>query len=305
MDLATLDAIRLNFSPESLAGLNAAIALIMFGVALDLHVEDFTALLRDPRAPAIGLCLQFFAFPLLAFLMAWSLAPTPSMALGMILVAACPGGNISNFFTRFGGGRTSVSVGMTAVSTLATMVMLPFNVSFYGGMMPETAALLQAFELDAVGMSIQVLTLLGIPITLGMATAHWLPSVAERLKPPMTWLSVVFFCAVVGLAFHANFEIFLAIIGMTFVPVAALNLVGMGMGYMTARLARLEEPDRRAIALEVGIQNSALGLVLVFDFFDGLGGMAVLLGWWGSWHILSALFTSSVWRWQDHRREAA
>ncbi len=299
-----VDELRLSFDSNGLLVLNGALAFIMFGVALDLTVGDFRQLLRDPRAPAVGLLSQFLVLPALALPLALLVAPTPSMALGMMLVAACPGGNVSNVITQLGGGRVSVSVGMTAVSTLAAMVTTPLNLTFWGSLHPGTRALLRDVALDPVQMAFNLALLLVVPCALGMLTAHHAPGLAARLRRPMRIASIAFFVIVVVAAFASNWSVFLVAIATVALPVALLNALALGIGWVASGIARLPGPDRRAVTIEVGIQNSGLGLVLIFNFFEGLGGMAIVAGWWGIWHILAGLALAGFWAWRDRRTEA-
>ena len=300
-----IDDVRLAFDATGLAILNGALALIMFGVALDLRVQDFARLARDPRAPIVGLVCQFVLLPALSVPLALAAAPTPSMALGMILVASCPGGNVSNVLTQLAGGRVSVSVGMTAVSTIAAMITTPLNLAFWGAWIPETRALLTDVALDPLGVAINVAVVLALPCTLGMTVAHAAPKLAARLRRPMRMLSIVFFVVVVIAAFSANLGAFVVAIRTIALPVALLNAAALALGWSAGWIGRLPEPDRRAVAIEVGIQNSGLGLVLVFNFFDGLGGMATVVGWWGIWHILAGLTVAGLWAWSDRRAHEA
>ena len=294
-----VDALSVQFDSGSLAALQVALGFVMFGVSLDLKAQDFVDLFRDPRAPAVGLLCQFVLLPAIACPLALAIAPTPSMALGLMLVAACPGGNVSNFLTQIGNGRLAVSVGMTAISTLAAVITTPFNLTFWGTRHPSTAALVQSVALDPIDLFQSVALLLLVPVALGMGFAWLRPTWAARLSRAMKGLSLVFFGFVVLGAFSANFGLFLQAIGVVFLPVALLNAVAIGLGYGAASLAGLTVPERRAVSFEVGIQNSGLGLVLVFSFFQGLGGMAIVAAWWGIWHILAGLFMVGLYRWQD------
>lgn len=290
-----LDQVRLNFSPNTLNALNIIIGLIMFGVALDLKIADFKAALSRPRAFIIGATVQFFLLPAMAFFMAKLVAPSPSIALGMIMVAACPGGNISNFTTNFAKGSTALSVCMTAVSTTAAIVMTPFNVTFWAKQDPGTAAVIEGFALDPFAVFQTVMIVLGIPLMLGLFTSEKLPRIAEKLRTPFKYGSIVFFIALCVFAFAANFEHFLSFIGIIFFPVAALNGAAFALGYGAARLFKLSQKEARAVAIEIGIQNSGLGLVLTFAHFDALGGMAAVAAWWGIWHIISGLSLGYYW----------
>ena len=296
-----IDELRLAFDQTGLAILNGALAFLMFGVALDLTIDDFIRLARDPRAPLVGLLCQFLLLPALTFPLALAVAPTPSMALGMMLVAACPGGNVSNLITQLAGGRVSVSVGMTAISTIAAVVTTPFNLTFWGSLAPSTAALVTEVSLDPVAVAGNVAIVLAIPCSLGIAVRRFLPGVADRLQTPMRTLSLVFFVLVVAGAVASNIGPFMIAIGAVAVPVALLNATALLLGWSTARLFGLPDRERRAVAIEVGIQNSGLGLTLVFTFFAGLGGMAAVAAWWGVWHIIAGLAVASFWAYQDRR----
>ena len=295
MDPLAIDAIQLNFSPGGIRAINAVIGLMMFGVALDMKWEDFSRILRSPKAPAIGLIAQFLLLPAFTFGLTLVLGLHPSIALGMILVAACPGGNLSNLMTYLGGGNTAVSVSMTAVSTLAAIVMTPLNLSIWGSLNPGTAAILHDVKLSPVDVFVTVFVILGIPLMLGLLVARWKPALVHKVRKPFKVLTVVIFMAVVGAALGANWSIFVQVIGVVMGVVLLHNALALTVGYTAGRLARLPRRDTRAVSMEVGIQNSALGLVLVFNFFDGLGGMAIIVAWWGIWHIIAGLTVATVW----------
>jgi BASS family bile acid:Na+ symporter len=295
MDPTAVDAIQLNFNRTGLTVINAVIGLMMFGVALDMRGADFRRLIAAPKAPLIGLVSQFLLLPALTFGLVWVLGPIPSIALGMLLVASCPGGNLSNLMTYLAGGNAAVSVSMTAVSTLAAIVMTPLNLSLWGRLHPGTADILRQVELSPVDVFVTVFLILGVPLALGLLVARWKPRLVERVRRPFKVLTVVIFVGVVGAALGANWSIFLKVIGLVAFAVLLHNALALCLGYGAGRLARLAPRDVRAVTLEVGIQNSALGLVLVFNFFEGLGGMAVLVAWWGIWHIVSGLTVAGIW----------
>ncbi len=295
MDSPTLDAIRLNFNPGGLTALNAVIGLMMFGMALDLQLDDFKRALSSPKAPAIGLLAQFILMPAVTFLLTMVLPAPPSVLLGMILVAACPGGNLSNLMTYLARGNAAVSISMTAVSSLAAVVMTPLNVAFWGGLNPRTEPILHAVSLNPWDVFETVLLILALPLAAGMLASHRWPALVEKVRQPFKVLSVVVFIGVVALALGANLDIFLEALGVVMFVVLLHNAVALSAGYIAGRLARLPARDVRAVTIEVGIQNSALGLILIFNFFDGLGGMAITVGWWGVWHIVAGLTVAFLW----------
>ncbi len=293
--MSEIDLVRLNFSPQSLWVLNFIIGLVMFGVALDLRVADFRAALATPRPVLIGLVGQFVLLPAFTFLLVLAIRPAPSIALGMMLVAACPGGNISNFLTHYAKGNAALSITMTAISTAVAIVMTPLNLSLWGGMNDQTSAILKVVALDPLEMLLAVFLLLGLPLAAGMTVAYRFPRLAARARTPMKIFSLgVFGLFVVG-ALAANWQYFRAYVGFVVVAVFLHNAIALATGYFAARAAGLAERDRRAVSIEVGIQNSALGLILIFNFFDGLGGMAIVTAWWGIWHIVSGLTVSTIW----------
>jgi BASS family bile acid:Na+ symporter len=294
--MTELDAVRLHFSPESLVALNFVLAFVMFGVALDMKVEDFKGITAAPRAVLIGMLSQFLLLPAAAWALTMTLRPQPSIALGMILVACCPGGNISNFLTNFARGNTALSVTMTAFSTVAALFFTPFNTALWGSLNPATDAILREIAIDPVEMFVAVAILLVLPALLGMGVARRFPAFAARARRPFRILSLAVFALFVVLALAANWDYFLRYTQRVVIAVFLLNALGLAIGYFAAGAARLTLADRRAVSIETGIQNSGLGLILIFNFFGGLGGMAITAAWWGIWHILSGLAIATWWR---------
>ncbi|PQJ35138.1 symporter [Salinibacter sp. 10B] len=291
-----IDAVQLNFSAQNLLLLNVSLGFIMFGVALNLTTEDFARLVRNPKPALVGVASQFLLLPVLTFGLVWVLRPTPSIALGMILVAACPGGNISNFMSMNAQGNTALSVTLTAVSTVLAIVLTPINLSFWGGLYPPAASILTTVDVSFWRVFKTVTLILGFPIVLGMSVRHVAEDLAKRLCQGMQALSIAIFVIIVIFALRANFDYLIGYLGVVFDLVLLHNALALAAGYQLAYWAHLPVPDRQTLALETGIQNSGLGLILIFNFFDGLGGMAVVAGWWGVWHILSGLGLSFYWR---------
>jgi BASS family bile acid:Na+ symporter len=299
--MTDIDAVALNFSPGSLVLLNAILSIVMFSIALDLKPADFRALLRAPKALLTGMVSQFLVLPALTFAMLSLTNPRPSIALGLILVAACPGGNISNFITHRAGGNAALSVSMTGIATIAAILFTPVNVAFWGNLYAPTRDLLRDTALDPVSIAITVFFMLILPLALGVIVNVRKPGLAARIRKPMQWLSMAIFIAFIVLALAANWGFFLAHAAAVAGLVLLHNALALLGGYLSATAARLSDYDRRAITIETGIQNSGLGLVLIFAFFGGLGGMAVTAAFWGIWHAISGLALASLWS----RREAA
>ena len=294
MDASAIDQVRLNFNPQGLFVINAAIGLMMLGVALELKLDDFKRIFRAPKAPAIGLVAQFVLLPAFTFLLTLVLTPPPSMALGMILVAACPGGNLSNLITYLAGGNCAVSVSMTAVSTAAAIFMTPLNLALWGSLNPHTEPILRAVRLNPFDVFVNIFIILGIPLIAGISLSRAFPKLVMRVRRGFKIFSLVFFILIVAGALAANWQYFLTYVGFVFFGVLIHNALALNLGYWAARLFSLPPADVRAVSIEVGIQNSGLGLVLVFTFFAGLGGMAIVTAWWGIWHIIAGLVTAFI-----------
>jgi BASS family bile acid:Na+ symporter len=294
MDLAAIDQARLNFNSQGLFMINAAIGLMMLGVALELKLDDFKRILVAPKAPVIGLAAQFVLLPAFTFLLTLIINPPASIALGMILVAACPGVNLSNIMTYLARGNCAISVSMTAVSTVAAIVMTPLNLALWGSLNPHTAAILRKVSLSPLDVFITVFVILGVPLCIGLLISRLFPALAAKVRKPFKIFSLVFFIGIVAAALGINWQNFLNYVGLVFFGVLIHNALALNLGYWSGRLCGLPESDNRAVSIEVGIQNSGLGLVLVFNFFNGLGGMAILVAWWGIWHIIAGLVAAFV-----------
>ncbi len=294
MDPVMVDLAHLNFNPTGIAILNGAIGLMMLGVALELKVADFKRIITSPKAPMIGLFAQFILLPAFTFLLVMLIRPHPSIALGMMLVAACPGGNLSNIITYLAKGNCAVSISMTAVSTMAAIFMTPLNISLWGSLNPDTLPILAQVRLNPVDVFVTVFVILGIPLSVGMLLGRFMPDLAEKIRKPFKIFSLVFFMVIVAGALAANWQHFITYVGLVMVAVFIHNALALNIGYWSGRILGLPAKDCRAVSIEVGIQNSALGLVLVFNFFHGLGGMAVLVAWWGIWHILAGLAAAFI-----------
>lgn len=291
----SVDNLKLNFNQDSLWILNIILALIMFGVALELKVEDFKRLLQTPKIAAVGILSQFVALPLLTFLLVWVIEPQPSVALGMMMVAACPGGNISNFMTHMAKGNTALSVSLTAFGTVLAIFMTPLNLQLWGSLYPPTANLLREVSLNAWNMLQTIILLAGIPLVLGMLAAHYKPSFASIVSRWLKPVSIIVFVAFVLIALSNNLDNFMNHIGLVIGIVFLHNLLALSSGFFLARWSGLSFADQKTIAIETGIQNSGLGLFLIFSFFDGLGGMAIIAAWWGIWHVISGLSLATYW----------
>ncbi|QTX03882.1 bile acid:sodium symporter family protein [Agromyces archimandritae] len=300
-----IDEVMLNFTPGSLVALNVVLGLIMFGIALDTSVDDFKAVLKAPKAMIIALLAQIVLLPAVTFGLSLLLNVQASIALGMILVACCPPGNISQVLTYRARGNVALSVSMTAVANVLYIFVLPLNLLLWGSLHPTARELVHTVSLNGWQMLLEIFLVIGLPFVVGLfIRARW-QRFAERVQPYARWVSLAGLVGFIVAALVGNWEFFIAYIGVVLLAVFLHDAVALGLGYASARIGGLAPRERKAITFEVGIRNAGLGLGLVFTFFGGLGGMAIVAGWWGIWDIIAGLVVASLWSWRTRRADAA
>ena len=293
--IINIDDIKINFDSSGLWVLNIAIGIIMFGVALGISIEDFKRLFKNPKIVFVGVLSQFILLPAATFLAILIIEPHPSFALGMMMIAACPGGNVSNFFSKMAGGNAALSVSLTAFATLICIFMTPFNLHFWGSLYEPTNAILQTVELNPYDLFKLVLLILGIPLIAGMLIKHHHSVMASKMEKVLKPLSMLVFIALIFIAFSQNLDIFLDYIHLVLFLVIFHNIFAFIIGYYTAKSFGLNKKDMKTISMETGIQNGGLGLLLIFGFFEGLGGMALLAAFWGIWDVFSGMALAAYW----------
>ncbi|WP_339744625.1 bile acid:sodium symporter [uncultured Maricaulis sp.] len=287
MDAVAIDDLRVVLNDQ----IRAAIALIligmMFTVALSLRLEDFGALRRQPVRILGGVAAQIFGLPLVTMGLILILSPPASIALGMIVVGCCPGGNVSNILTDFARGNTAYSVSLTAISSVSSAIATPVSILVWASLYPPTAALVRTLDVDALPFLTQTLLLLALPLAVGMLVAAKFPRAAAAMRKVLSPLSLLSLVALIAVGLQQNWSVLL-VAGAVVVPIAVIhNASALALGAGTARLLRLDIARRRALTFEVGIQNSGLGLLILLNQFDGIGGAAVMTAFWGIWHLVS------------------
>ena len=298
---AAIDSINVTMNAGGMNTINIVLAFVMYGVALGIKPHSFVEVFQKPKSVVVGVCCQLVLLPLLTFLLALLMDSVGwiswSMALGMILVASCPGGNISNFISSLSKANIELSVCLTAISTALAVLMTPFNFWLYGNLFLKFAAVhgeVPHLVIPLWDVFKTIFILLGVPLTLGILTSRYLPKLAEKMKKPFQYASIVFFLAMVVLSFMGNLDAFVKCIKYIFLIVLIHNLLALTIGFNTASIFKLPRRDRRTLTVETGIQNSGLGLVLllgtqIFASLPPHGGMLVITAWWGVWHIISGL----------------
>ena len=306
--LQQLDTLSINFNRTGNWLLMLFMAVVMYGVALGLRPQFFRGVFNRPRSLFIGLASQWVVLPLITFLLCvlfHGLVP-PMVAMGLILVASCPGGAVSNFMTSYAKGNAELSVLMSTITTLGAPIFTPINYAIWGGLYAkymDSAAgdVLRTLQVPPMQIALTVIVIIGIPVLLGLATVKFAPKASARLKEIMRYVSIVVFIGVAGMMISQNYILFKEYIGFIFIIVFVHNLIGFGVGYTAASIGNTPVKDRRAVTLETGIQNSGLGLLLLFN--TGIfppeiakGGMVFVTAWWGVWHIISGLLLGTAFR---------
>ncbi|WP_352423289.1 bile acid:sodium symporter family protein [Proteiniphilum sp.] len=300
-NLEQLDTIRLHFNQESINLMNIAIAFIMFGVALNIKPQHFKTLFFNPKPVLLGVITQYILLPALTFVLVIVLRPSTAVAMGMILVAACPGGNVSNLISSISKSNVTLSVSLTAITTVMSLFMTPFNFAFWGGLYAKHSPLLVPISIDPVEMFRTVFLILGIPVILGMFVGMKFPKFTRKVDKSVQAASVIFFAGFIVAALAGNFNLFLRYIHLIFFLVLIHNGLAFLSGYFLPKSLGVNEINCRTISIETGIQNSGLGLALIFNprIFPpelNLGGMAFIAAWWGIWHIVAGLILAFYWR---------
>lgn len=288
---------------------NFILAFVMFGVALGIKTETFKDVFKNPKSVIIGILLQWVGLPAVTFAVALVLNPfiTPMIALGMILVACCPGGNISNFISSLSKGNVELSVSMTAISTAFAPIITPLNFFVWGNLYSYFATVhndIPVLVIPFLPMLEQILLLLGVPIVLGLIFAKYFPNATKRITKPAQVISILLFIGMVIASTSQNFQIIVDNIIYVFFIVLLHNACALATGYFGGRLGKLPIKDCRSLTIEVGIQNSGLGLILLFNpaifppeiWHGHYGGMLLVTAWWGIWHIISGLTVAYFFR---------
>jgi len=275
--------------------MNITLAFIMFGIALDLTVENFKIVLTSPKKVFTGVFAQLILLPLITFIIILIMKPMPSLALGMILVASCPGGNISNFISSLAKSNVELSIILTIISGTSAIFFTPLNLAFYGNLYEPTQEILREIDMDWFMVVKTISMIIILPIIFGFLLKRKFPAFTKKIAKPLSVISMILFLIIVAGALALNFQNFLNTIGAIILLVVIHNLSALLVGYLSGQIMGLPFKDKKTLTIETGIQNSGLGLLLIFTFFDGLGGMALIMAFWGIWHIISGFTIAFIW----------
>jgi bile acid:Na+ symporter, BASS family len=281
------EPITIHFSEGSLTVLNVCLALIMFGVALSIKLEHFRQLRNDRKALFTGLFCQYILLPVITVILIYVLSPSNEIALGMILVAACPGGNASNFFSMLAKGNIALSVTLSAITSVVCFLVTPLSFFFWSSLVPGLSQSVSTFEISFFDLFLNMIVILLLPLIAGMTFSHYYPKTTQKVEKIFRAFSIIVLISFIGVALMNNFDVFKNHIFSVFWLVLLHNGFGLVGAYYFSSLLKNRESVNRSVAIETGIQNSGLGLVLIFTFFQGNGSMALVAAWWGIWHLVS------------------
>lgn len=272
-----------------------ALGVIMFGLGLSLRVADFTRVLKFPKAVMTGLAVQVLLLPLVCVLIAHAFGLAPALAVGLMLLAASPGGAVANLFSHLAHGDVALNVTLTAINSVLAIVTLPIivSLSMLHFMGQEEAIPLQFTKV------IQVFAIVLGPVATGMVVNAKAPRVAEAMRRPMKWLSVIFLASVIAVAASQDSGNIGGYIKAVGAACLVFNLASLGLGYALPRLLKLERPQAIAIGMEVGIHNSTLAITVALSpMMLGDPRMAIAPAVYG----VMMLFTAAGFGWLVNRR---
>jgi len=303
MEMSALDSLRIVLDPVGQAGVALALMLVMFGVALGLRVDDFRILADKPRVFFGGIAAQVLVLPLVTFGLIHLIAPPPSIALGMIVIACCPGGSVSNLLTYFSRGEIAVSVALTATSSLLAALLTPASTIFWAQSYAPTADLLRSLEVNPLLFIGQTTLLLAIPLAAGMIVAARAPAVASKIRKRTTLVGALVLIATIIYGVTYFYPLLWPAVGLlagiTILHNGAAFLAGATAGWLLSKQSSV----RRALTFEVGIQNSGLALIILLSQLKGVGGAAAIAAVWGIWHIIAGSMLALFYRYVDGKQD--
>jgi BASS family bile acid:Na+ symporter len=283
--------------------LMAVLMAMVYTVSLDLQPADFRYVARHPLAVGIGLLAQFVLLPGATLLLTLLLDLPPATEAAMMLVAACPGGALSNVVTAFGRGNLALSLSISAVSSVLALVLTPLNFALMIAANPETAAWARSIAVDPMDLVLSLVLLLAVPMGAAMLTSRRAPGVAARIRKPLARFAGAALGVFIVVAIAAQWKLFVVELGRTLPIVILHNGAGLALGWIAARLANLAVTDRRAVVVEGGMQNSGLALGIIAAQFGSDLAMVAVAGLWGVWHIISGGALALAWRRSDRVNE--
>jgi|TARA_B110000967_G_C18724220_1_gene479245 BASS family bile acid:Na+ symporter len=262
-----------------------SLAIIMLGMGMTLIITDFTRIIKYPRAILIGLTNQLIFLPIIGFSLAIAFNLNPTMAVGLMILASCPGGPTSNLITQVCKGNIALSVTLTAIASIVSILTIPFILSYaleYFGSNTDVT-----IKLPIIDTILQIMVITVIPISIGMLIRKHKTNFAKRMEKPMRTASTIIFILVFIAVLAANADKLIAGMKEAGFVTLALNIATMGLGYLTARLFKLNLKNTISVTIESGIQNGTLALVIATSILNNVE-MGIPIGAYAIWMFLTA-----------------
>jgi len=299
MNISNIDEIRFELSSSSEIALSVSLAVMMFAVALSLKMEYFRFFKENPKVYFTGVISQIIFLPALTVILCYLTNPHPSVALGMILISCCPGGNVSNLLSMFGRANTALSISLTATSSLAAAFITPLSIIFWCGLYSPTQNLLSEITFDKLNFLFNTFLILALPLLIGVSLLYLFPKFAKKIYNSVSLISAICLLLIIVFAFIEYFEVFLQIGISIIVLIIVHNTLAFLLGYISGLTINASKASARSLTFEIGIQNSGLGIVILLTQLDGIGGAGIVAGLWGIWHIIAGLILVGFFRWKD------
>ena len=304
MNTETLDSLRIVLDPLGQAGVALALMLVMFGVALGLRVQDFRILADKPSLYLGGVLAQIVLLPLVTFGLIILISPPPSIALGMIVVACCPGGSVSNLLTYLSRGDIAVSVALTATSSMLAALLTPVSTLFWAQAYAPTAELLVSLDVNPLLFIGQTTLLLALPLAAGMIVAAKAPDIAERIRKRTTIAGAAVLGATIVYGIGYFYPILWPAVGLLASITILHNTAAFATGAVVGMVLTKQSSIRRALTFEVGIQNAGLALIILLSQLKGVGGAAAIAAVWGVWDLIAGGLLAMSYNYFDRKRVA-
>ncbi len=299
MNISNIDEIRFELSSSSEIALTVSLAVMMFAVALSLKLEHFRFFKENPKVYFTGVISQIIFLPALTVILCYLTNPHASVALGMILISCCPGGNVSNLLSMFGRANTALSISLTATSSLAAAFITPLSIIFWCGLYSPTQNLLSEITFDKLNFLFNTFLILALPLLIGVSLLYLFPKFAKKIYNSVSLISAICLLLIIVFAFIEYFEVFLQIGISIIVLIIVHNTLAFLLGYISGLTINASKASARSLTFEIGIQNSGLGIVILLTQLDGIGGAGIVAGLWGIWHIIAGLILVGFFRWKD------
>ena len=254
---------------------------------------------ENPKVYFTGVISQIIFLPALTVILCYLTNPHPSVALGMILISCCPGGNVSNLLSMFGRANTALSISLTATSSLAAAFITPLSIIFWCGLYSPTQNLLSEITFDKLNFLFNTFLILALPLLIGVSLLYLFPKFAKKIYNSVSLISAICLLLIIVFAFIEYFEVFLQIGISIIVLIIVHNTLAFLLGYISGLTINASKASARSLTFEIGIQNSGLGIVILLTQLDGIGGAGIVAGLWGIWHIIAGLILVGFFRWKD------